>query len=284
MSDRRLRPARLLSTVTGALALALATAGVAQADQPGVTATFSITKQAEPADTAATFRFTWEDLTNPSERGEFELKAGETKHFPVGRGQYRVTEVAQDGWVVGAITCTTDDDEPPVTDVAGGRVDIELSPDEQKACTFTNTAVQPPSPPTPPTPPTPPVPVTPEQPTTPEGGSTPAQPQVEVLRRTNRRGVARLQKPSGCVVNRYTVAVRGSAVRRVTFVVNRRRVRSIAARGGQRRFVLTLKAPPAIALVEARVTFASNAQPRRKTLRTTIRRCARAAASPQFTG
>jgi hypothetical protein len=269
MSVRPSRRPRLTLVALGVAALSLAGGGVAQANQPGVTATFSITKKAVPADTGTSFKFHWVDLTDPSQKGDFELKHGETRSFAVGRGLYRVTEQTLAGWTVSDITCTSTDDEY-TTDVKRGRVDIELSPDEQKSCTFTNTKpTTPVSPYTPPTPPTPPV-VTP--------------PEKQILPVTFRNAAARMIKPSKCVSRRYSVAVRGGPVTRVAFSVNGRRVKTLKARKGQRRFTVKLAAPRRVALVTARVSFASDARPASKTLRATIRRCARAAVAPKFTG
>jgi hypothetical protein len=267
MSVRPSRRSRLTLAALGVAALALAGGGVAQANEPGVTATFSITKKAVPADTGASFKFHWEDLTDPGQKGDFELKHGETKSFPVGRGLYRVTEHTLAGWTVSDITCQSTDGEY-TTDVKRGRVDIELSPDEQKSCTFTNT-----KPTTPVSPYTPPP--TPE--VTPE-------PKQEILPKTFRKAAARMIKPSKCVSRRYSVAVRGGPVTRVAFSVNGRRVKTLKARKGQRRFAVKLAAPRRTALVTARVSFASDARPATRTLRATIRRCARAAVTPQFTG
>lgn len=265
MSVRPSRRPRLTLVALGVAALSLAGGGVAQANEPGVTATFSITKKAVPADTGTSFKFHWEDLTDPGQKGDFELKHGESKSFPVGRGLYRVTEHTIAGWTVSDITCKSSDDEY-TTDVKRGRVDIELSPDEQKSCTFTNTKPTPVSPYTPPTTPE----VTP--------------PAKQILPVTYRNAAARMIKPAKCVSRRYSVAVRGGPVTRVAFSVNGRKVKTLKARKGQRRFAVKLAAPRRVALVTARVSFASDARPVSKTLRATIRRCARAAVAPKFTG
>ena len=71
----------------------------------------------------------------------------------------------------------------------------------------------------------------------------------------------------------------------VTFFVNGRRVKRVQARSGQRRFSVRL-APPqnSNARVVAKVTFAADARPRTRTLRATIRHCAKPKVAPKFTG
>ena len=95
---------------------------------------------------------------------------------------------------------------------------------------------------------------------------------------------AALQAPRACVSRRYTVTVAGGPVRSVTFSVNGRRVRTLTARPGQRRFSVRLSPRQAVDRVVARVRFRSNASPQSRTLRATVRRCARAGVSPEFTG
>ena len=83
---------------------------------------------------------------------------------------------------------------------------------------------------------------------------------------------------------RYTLTVRGGRVRSVTFSVNGRRVATVRARPGQRRFSVRLGPRAAVDRIVARVSFRENTSPRTRTLRATVRRCATAQARPQFTG
>ena len=70
----------------------------------------------------------------------------------------------------------------------------------------------------------------------------------------------------------------------MSFWVNGKRVRTVRARTGQRRFSVTLPINRRVAKVRARVTFANNATPSSRVLSATVRRCAPAAVKPQFTG
>ena len=70
----------------------------------------------------------------------------------------------------------------------------------------------------------------------------------------------------------------------MSFWVNGKRVKTIRARTGQRRFSVTLPINRAVAKVRARVRFANNATPSSRVLSATVRRCAPAAVKPQFTG
>jgi hypothetical protein len=81
------------------------------------------------------------------------------------------------------------------------------------------------------------------------------------------------------------VTVTGRNVRRVTFYVAGRQVRTITMRAGQRSITVSLPVRRFGArrqAVRARVTFRNGAAPRNLTTNAT--RCAQGAVSPQFTG
>jgi ribosomal protein L35 len=271
-----------------------AVAGLALAAAPALAharATITVGVHTQPAGAAATFTFHVTGPTCPNRPATdvtLHLRDGETAAVPLCRGQlFTVTQDPLPGWTLTAINCVAtppDPEDPFVIDVPHARAGVELSPDEQKACTFTNTA--PPTPPsTPTTPSTPSTPTTPSSPTTPTSGSapvsTPAQgvsPERVVAAR------ASLQATKSCAERRFTVTVRGGNVRSVAFSVNGRHVRTIRAKRNQRRFTAVLPARTAVNRVVARVTFTAAASPRTRTLRATVRRCTPAAVRPNFTG
>jgi hypothetical protein len=274
------RVARLLTTTAAALAALAAVASSAQA-----VATITITQETQPAGDPAAFTF---HLTGPAcPKGPsdqtFELHDGQSQAIPLCRGQaFHVTQEAKAGWRLVDITCvaTPPDLEPGDEfhiDIPAATATIELSPDEQKACTFVN-AKAPPSTPSAGSPPIAaqsPAAVSAPRPTAPAQGVLPEQ---------VTRASAALQSPRRCVSRRYTLTVRGGRVRTVTFSVNGRRVATVRARPGQRRFSVRLGPRAAVDRIVARVSFRENSSPRTRTLRATVRRCATAQARPQFTG
>jgi hypothetical protein len=279
MATGHRRAAAVLAVTLTAVAT---TASAAQAQS------FTITKQTQPDGDPTAFNFTWEGVKqsdgSPLGSGEFQLSDGQSVTVEVdGPGFFTVQEQSKDGWKVADIVCDNGNDTDPTDfrepDVANARTEIELSPGENKSCTFTNEKL--PQPVTPPaiTPPAAPPAVTPPAPPAP-----PTPPQVQVLPRQVRSSAARLVGPSRCVSRTYSVAVSGSPVRSVSFWVNGKRIKTVRARTGQRRFRFTRALRTPVARVEARVNFASNASPATRRLRKTIRRCAPAAVRPQFTG
>jgi len=79
--------------------------------------------------------------------------------------------------------------------------------------------------------------------------------------------------------------VSGRSIRRVTFWVGGRRVRTVAVAAGRRSITVSLPVRRFGARrqpVQARVTFGSGA--RARTLTASATRCAEGAVSPQFTG
>lgn len=284
-----LRRSRIGPAALGALVLSLALAAGAQASDPAPndpgTASFTIGKHTAPAGSDATFTFKLTILGGPGNpsftppaNGEFTLTDGQTATFESGAGLYRVEELTAAGWKLTAIECDEGGDTAPTdqtqVDLAAASATIELSPNEHKACWFTNTADVPPVVP----------PVTPPQIAPPPVVPPAVAPAQEVLPVKVRRAVAALSGPTKCVVAHYTVVVKGSPVTRVTFLVDGKRVRTLRASRGQRRFRVVLRATKRRSVVTARVRFAGDATPRAKTLHKAIRRCGRIAVAPKFTG
>lgn len=252
---------------------------------------WSITKQTDPDGDPASFTFSYTGYKEPfnknspnqeknGEEGTFTLRDGET--FSTGEitnGVYVIKEQTPAGWKVLDIACDSGTDTTDVPDIVidEGRVDLQVSPSESKSCTFTNQKL--PEPIAPP-------PVVEATPTVEQAVQPPAPtpPVIQVAPRRVRSAAARLVGPKRCVSNRYSVAVTGGPVRSVSFWVNGKRAKTVRARTGQRRFSATLPLRSAVARVEARVSFASDARPRTRSLRTTIRRCAPRVVRPQFTG
>jgi hypothetical protein len=278
---------RLLMCLTAASLAVLVTPALAHAR-----ASITVSVHTQPAGSPAVFTF---HLTGPQCHNRpptnvtLQLHDGQSAVVPLCRGQlFNVTQDALPGWKLTKIECVAtppDPEDPFVIDVAHSRAGVELSPDEHKACSFTNTPV--PTPPGPPsTPPTTPPgsgvsPAPPAAATVPQQQPAPQQ-AVSPVRVVAARAV--LSATKSCVERTFTVTVRGGHVRSVAFSVNGRRVRTIRARSGQRRFSVKLRARTAVNHVVARVTFTSAASPHTRTLRATVRRCSPSALRPNFTG
>jgi hypothetical protein len=347
-----------------AAALAIALTAVMTTASAASAASFKIEKQTEPDGDQTEFTFSYEGVkegtNDPADSGTFTLKDGESITKTVAHGIYTIKEQTPSGWKVVDIVCDNDNDpqpeDAPKIRIADGEAELQLSPDENKGCVFTNRKAGT---------------LRIKKATSPAGATTPftfdvstslgqpftiadggvqeytvepgayqvteratagwtlasgmcddtdsswtgatltanvaagetvtctfnnaqnptaappvvqPQPQQQVLPTRVRPASARLAAPKRCVTRRYTVAVSGTPVRSVSFWVNGKRVRTVRARTGQRRFSVTLPIHRAVARVRARVTFASNATPSARVLNATIRRCAPAAVRPQFTG
>lgn len=283
------RPVRLARVRRRGGALAVTTAAMLMAlavGAAGAQATaFTITKTTDPAGdtTAFTYHVTFAPHPNDTPPASFKppadftLAGGQSRTFSnLHKGFYTVTELSLGGWRLANITCDNGNDPNPADaakiDVAGRNATIELSPGESKACTFHNAKL--------------PAAVSPSSPAS--QGSAPAGPQqtpAQEVRGTQAvRAAARLSAPSRCVSRRFTVSVTAGRVRSVTFFVNGRRVRTLAARPGQRRFSVKVPRPLATARIVARVRFRANTTPRTRTLSRTVRRCAQQQVQPEFTG
>jgi hypothetical protein len=260
-------------------------------------ATLTVAKRTNPAGdpTAFTFHVAFKPIpgdTPPAgfkPPADFQLAGGQSRTFTVHKGFYTVTEQTAAGWTLADITCDNDNDpdpaDAPKIDVARRTATLEISTPEHKGCTFTNTTTVVPPPGTPPggTPPGGTPPGTTPPGTTPPGeqGTAPGQTVAGVQ---VARSSARLVAPERCVSRRFTVRVTAGRVASVAVFVNGRRVRTLAARTGQRRFSFVLPRPLRVARVVVRVTFRAGTAPATRTLRATVRRCAPQAIRPQFTG
>jgi hypothetical protein len=236
-------------------------------------ASFTIAKQTDPAGDTTPFTFHVTFTPHPGDTppagftppADFTLAGGQSRTFTVHKGFYTVKELTVTGWRVANITCTTGGDTDPADaakiDLGAGSATIRNA----KVVTAAS-----------------PAPAQGTAPAAPTQGSAPGT--QGVLGEQVVRAAARLSAPSSCVSNRYTVSVRAGRVASVTFFVNGKRVRTLRARQGQRRFSVQLPRPSATARVLARVRFRANTSPATRTLRATIRRCAQQAVRPQFTG
>jgi Domain of unknown function DUF11/Prealbumin-like fold domain len=106
-------------------------------------------------------------------------------------------------------------------------------------------------------------------------------PQPEII-----SGRARLRGPSGCVRGPFTATVRGRRIARVTFYRDGKRIKTINAKPGQRKFTVKVKPGGAqtIHRVTARVRFKTASQTRARTLRLSYQRCRKQIVRPRFTG
>jgi hypothetical protein len=254
-------------------------------------ATFKVTKLTDPAGDATPFTFhvTFTPQKNDTPPPDFEVPAdftltgGKSKTFTVRKGFYTITELGLAGWRLVRITCDnggdTDPADAPKIDVGAGKATLELSTTENKGCTFENAKVPPPLGP-PSTPPSTP----PSSASPPPAQQSTAPAQQNVAGTQAARSSAALVGPKRCVSRRFTVAVTAGRARTVSFVVNGRRLRTLTARAGQRRFSVQLPRPAVVSRVVVVVRFQPNTTPATRTLRTTVRRCAKQAVQPQFTG
>jgi hypothetical protein len=262
------------------MALAVGAAG-AQASA------FTVTKTTDPAGDPQAFTYHVTFTPHPGDTppanpapADFTLTGGQSRTFTVHKGFYTITEIGVTGWRLAEITCTDGGDPDPADkakiDLAGSKATIELSSTEKKACTFRNVktpALVPPS-------------------TTPSSGAAPqaTAPQQTAPGQQGVQGVqavrsaAALAAPRRCVSRRFTVSVNAGRVASVTFFVNGRRLRTLTARPGQRRFSVQVPRPVATARIVAQVRFRRNTTPATRTLRATIRRCAQQQVQPEFTG
>jgi hypothetical protein len=163
-----------------------------------------------------------------------------------------------------------------VADVKGTDENDKVVTDED---TFTTTLTQP----TPPSHPTPPsTPVTPP-------AIAPAQ-QVAGVTATSRaaRGTAALRGPRVCPrTSSVSATVTGRQIRRVTFFVGGKKVRTVTKADRNGRFTLKLRTSSlrrGANAVVARVEFTTASRTQTRSLRITITRCAAQAVQPQFTG
>src|SRR4051794_2548347 len=164
-----------------------------------------------------------------------------------------------------------------VADVEGTDENDKVVTDED---TFTTTLTQP----TPPSTPTPPL--TPVPPVTPQAA--PAQQVAGVTATSPARGTAALRGPRACPrTNTVSATVTGRQIRRVTFFVGGKKVKTVTKADRNGRFTLKLRTSSlrrGANAVRARVEFNAASRTRTRDLRITITRCAAQAVQPQFTG
>lgn len=131
-----------------ALVALMLIAGLALSAASAQAASFTISKETQPASDATKFDFHVEFRAQPNSGDtgtsvpDFSLAGGESKTFAdVQKGFYTVSERTAAGWKLVDITCAPPDKDPQDVygiDLANSRVEIELSADENKGCTFVN--------------------------------------------------------------------------------------------------------------------------------------------------
>jgi len=253
------------------------------------------------------------DLVPATDAGRFDLRVdgtpvrtgagdGDGGSVTVPTGTHSVGEAVAAGSgarledYVGSTSCTKTSAQGPV-DVPVRAGTIDVGPFDDITCVVRNerkTAPAVPATPAPTTPTTtvptaaPPSAAPTVAPAAPAAG--PARQQVAGVRRTARpgRGSAALRGPRACPrTASVSATVTGRQIRRVTFLVAGRRVKTLTRADARGRFVLTLRTASlrrGDTSVVARVEFAAASRTRARTLRLTIARCAASAASPRFTG
>gem|GEM_PF-4028718 len=111
--------------------------------------------------------------------------------------------------------------------------------------------------------------------------------QSSVLGATDSSGNARLSGPGRCVSRPFTVSVRGSKIRQVTFSVDRRKRGTVKAKSGRK--VFSLRIDPrrqsfGVHRLSAVVRFTAASETASRRLKLVYQRCPKAAVLPQFTG
>jgi pyruvate/2-oxoglutarate dehydrogenase complex dihydrolipoamide acyltransferase (E2) component len=279
---------RIIRNLIAALAVTLAVPSAAQA------ATITVSVGSPPAGnpTPFTFHVTGPPCNDAATDLTFTLLGGESKTLtlcdspPDLAHRFHVTELVPAGWQLTAINCQSHDTDPAdafVVDLPSATAFVELSPTENKSCSFMNAARAPATPPTAASPPaaSPPAASPPATSSSPPPASSVAGQQVNAPARP----AARLRAQRSCASQTARVTVSGRLMRQVRFSVQGRHVRTVNVRRGAR-FVRALvplrRSGPTRQRVRAQVTFRNGATPR--TLTATVRRCASVAVAPQFTG
>jgi hypothetical protein len=161
-----------------------------------------------------------------------------------------------------------------VADVTGTDENHNVVTDED---TFTTTLTQPVPVPTP---------IPTAIPTATPQASAPAQQVAGVT--TASRGTAALRGPRACPrTSTVAATVTGRQIRRVTFLLGGKKVRTVTKADRNGRFTLTLRTSSlrrGANAVVARVEFTAASRTRTRNLRITITRCAAQAVQPKFTG
>jgi hypothetical protein len=279
---------RIIRRAIAALVLTLAIPSAAQA---ATTITVSVAAPAAGDTTPFTFHVTGPTCGTTATDLTFVLRGGEQKILPLCDSptdlahRFHVTEIAPAGWKLTSIDCDAGNDPDPtdasVVDIPTATAFVELSPNEVKACAFSNENV-------PPVVVTPPVPVTTATPPAAgpaAAGAAPTSVVAGVQQRAPVAATARVRAQTRCGARTARVTVSGRRMRQVRFSINGRRVRTVAVGLGVRSIAALVplrRSGAAVQTVRAQVTFRNGAAPR--TLSASVRRCARAAVAPQFTG
>ena len=106
--------------------------------------------------------------------------------------------------------------------------------------------------------------------------------------RTSAPGTARISGPSGTVSNPFTVSVTGRAIQRVTFSLDGRRIGTVRAKPGRKKFQITINPrgqSRRVHRVTARITFTTSSRTSSTTRRVTYRTAdSSITRAPRFTG
>ncbi|MEA2195652.1 MAG: hypothetical protein QOG42_2112, partial [Solirubrobacteraceae bacterium] len=100
-------------------------------------------------------------------------------------------------------------------------------------------------------------------------------------------GSARISGPTGCVAVAFNAIVTGKRIRRVTFYLDGKRVRSLTRPNSGTRYALKVNPgslSPGTHRVLAVTSFTPASKTSQRTLRLVFQRCARRAVAPRFTG
>ena len=185
---------------------------------------------------------------------------------------YNVTETIPAGYTLTKVECVdTANGAGEASSVNGATATANVQPGETVVCTFTNTK----NPDTPPG--------------TPSVGSSGAVAPVGASGGvTSRRGTARISGTVGCATAQYASAsVAGNQIRRVTFYVNGKKVKTLTKKnaGSTYRLRYRVKSLKVGAYkVRARVEFVTASGTKAKDLKLQFSRCAPRVVKPTFTG
>ena len=231
--------------------------------------TLVIDKVTDPAGDPQPF-----DFSGPS--GAFQLADGSAPQvISVAPGAHVVTEGTTAGWDFSGASC----DDADSAQSADREVTANVASGETVTCTFTNTRQAAPGQPQ-----APGQPEVPVQPLVPPAVQPPGE--QEVAGERVPRGQARLAGATGCRRKPFKMSVRGSQIRRVVFLIDGKRVKTV--RRAQSGRVYSISIDPrrygqGSHLVTAKVRFTAASNTASKTLRARFVRCVRRVA-PAFTG
>jgi hypothetical protein len=100
-------------------------------------------------------------------------------------------------------------------------------------------------------------------------------------------GTARIAGKSGCVTRNFHVTVTGKQIRRVTFYLDGRKIKTLSKPNSASTFSIPVR-PDTLKRgthrIVAKTTFQPASGTRARSLRVVFQRCGRAASRPQFTG